>query len=51
VVAVDAGPPRATLVSTVTALRVEYSPDAPAESRARLFLKPRWTGSIPICSR
>jgi thiamine kinase-like enzyme len=40
VVAVDAGPPRATLVSTVTALRVEYSPDAPAESRARLFLKP-----------
>jgi Ecdysteroid kinase-like family len=39
VVAVDAGAPRPTLVSTVAALRVEYSSDAPAEAPARLFVK------------
>ena len=47
VVAVDPSPPRETLVSTVAALRVEYSPDAPAASPARLFLKASRGGLDP----
>ena len=47
VVAVDAAPPRPTLLSTVATLRVAYSPDAPAESPARLFLKASRGGIDP----
>jgi hypothetical protein len=47
VIAVDAGECRTTLVSTIAPLRLEYSPDAPAEAPTRLFLKATRGGLDP----
>jgi len=47
VTAVDCGERRTTIVSTVAPLRLEYSPDAPAEAPTRLFLKATRGGLDP----